>query len=115
MKPTIVQALFSVVLLGALALGRLPIKKVMGGSLQMPDSAWRQLSFRFAVFFLVMAGLNEVVWRTQSTDFWVTFKVAGILGLTLAFTMSQVPFIARNAIDSSDKAADDDGDGVSGG
>lgn len=96
MKPTIVQLLFAAVLLGALAFNRLPLKKVMGGGIAMPDHAWRTLSLRFGVFFIVMAGLNEAVWRTQSTDFWVTFKVGGLLGLTFLFVMTQVPFISRH-------------------
>jgi len=106
MKPTIVQVLFAGVLFGALLFGRLPLKKVMGGGLSLPDAAWRSLSVRFALFFIVMAGLNEVVWRTQSTDFWVTFKLAGILGLTFAFVMCQVPFINRHSIapDQTDKS-----------
>ena len=97
MKPTIVQLLFAAVLLGALAFGRLPLKKVMGGGLSLPDHAWRTLSLRFGLFFIVMAGINEAVWRTQSTDFWVTFKVVGILGLTFLFVMAQVPFISRHS------------------
>jgi intracellular septation protein len=102
MKPTIVQLLFAGVLVGTLAFGKLPLKKVMGGGLHLPDHAWRQLSLRFALFFLVMAGLNELVWRTQSTDFWVTFKVGGILGLTFLFVMAQVPFISRHALHDGD-------------
>lgn len=108
MKPTIVQLLFAAVLLGALAVNRLPLKKVMGGGIAMPDHAWRQLSLRFGLFFIVMAGVNEAVWRTQSTDFWVTFKVVGILGLTFLFVMSQVPFISRHG---THRTGEDDGQG----
>ncbi|MEQ8601762.1 MAG: septation protein A [Marivibrio sp.] len=100
MKPTIVQALFAAVLLGALAFGRLPLKKVMGGGLVLPDHAWRTLTVRFGVFFIAMAALNELVWRTQSTDLWVTFKVGGILGLTFLFVMAQIPFISRHTEDA---------------
>jgi len=103
MKPTIVQLLFAAVLLGALALGRLPLKKVMGGGLILPDHAWRTLTTRFGLFFVVMAGLNELVWRTQTTDIWVTFKVGGILGLTFLFVMAQVPFISKHTQDPEEE------------
>lgn len=109
MKPTIVQLLFAAVLLGALAFGKLPLKKLMGGGLSMPDSAWRTLSMRFGLFFIVMAGLNEAVWRTQSTDVWVTFKVAGILGLTLLFVVTQIPFLTRHAEEIAGKGDGKDG------
>lgn len=95
MKPTIVQLLFAGVLLGGIALGRQPLKLVLSGAITMRDAAWRTLTLRFALFFLVMAGVNEIVWRTQSTDFWVNFKVFGLLGITLLFSLSQAPFIAR--------------------
>src|SRR5690606_42073281 len=62
------------------------------------DAGWRILTTRFAIFFATMAALNEVVWRTQSTEFWVNFKVFGILVLTLAFTMGQVALINRHTI-----------------
>jgi intracellular septation protein len=63
----------------------------------MSDAAWRQFTLRYALFFVVMAGLNELVWRTQSTDFWVTFKVFGLSGLTFLFILSQIPFVGRQA------------------
>jgi intracellular septation protein len=61
----------------------------------MSDRAWRQFTFRYALFFAAMAGLNELVWRTQSTDFWVSFKVFGLPMLTLLFILSQLPFVGR--------------------
>jgi intracellular septation protein len=96
MKPTIVQLLFALILLGGLALGR-PLLKPLLGKMMPPlsDSAWRRFTLRYALFFIAMAALNEVVWRTQSTDFWVTFKVFGLSGLTILFILTQMPFIAR--------------------
>ncbi|MCR9220305.1 MAG: septation protein A [Alphaproteobacteria bacterium] len=105
MKPTIVQVLFAVALLGALALRRLPLKLLMGSGIALPDAAWRALTVRFGLFFLAMAALNEAVWRTQSTDFWVTFKVAGILGLTFLFVMAQIPFISRHSLEREEDAS----------
>jgi intracellular septation protein len=98
MKPTIVQAIIGALLLGGLAFGRSLLKPVMGASWSMDDAGWRKLSLRFGLFFLAMALLNEVVWRTQSTDFWVNFKVFGLLGLTLVFSMAQVPLLQRHQL-----------------
>jgi intracellular septation protein len=96
MKPTIVQLLFALILLGGLAVGR-PLLKPLLGKMMPPlsDSAWRRFTLRYALFFIAMAALNEVVWRTQSTDFWVAFKVFGLSGLTILFILTQMPFIAR--------------------
>jgi intracellular septation protein len=96
MKPTIVQILFAAILLGGLVFGRPLLKPLMGTAWSMDDQGWRKLTFRFALFFLAMAGLNEAVWRTQSTDFWVSFKVFGILGLTLLFALAQTPLMRRH-------------------
>lgn len=95
MKPTIVQALFAAILLGGLAVGRPLLKPLLGTVWTLVDDGWRRLTLRFALFFAAMAVLNELVWRTQSTDFWVTFKVFGIMALTFAFTLVQLPLLAR--------------------
>jgi intracellular septation protein len=106
MKPTIVQSLIALILLGGLAVGRHVLKALLGAVLPpMPDAAWRELTLRYGIFFLAMAVLNEIVWRTQSTDVWVTFKVFGILILTVAFALAQVPFLNRHR--NEDAAADD--------
>lgn len=96
MKPTIVQVLFAVALVAGLAFRRLFLKKLLGTTISMDDDGWRKLTVRYAWFFLVMAGVNEAVWRTQSTDFWVSFKVFGIVGLTIAFSLSQMPLMTRH-------------------
>ena len=98
MKPTIVQAILGVILLGGLAFGRPLLKPVMGTAWNMDEAGWRKLSLRFALFFIAMAVLNEIVWRTQSTDFWVNFKVLGILGLTMAFSLAQMPLLNKHRI-----------------
>lgn len=109
MKPTIVQALFSAVLLGGLATGRPLLKPLLGAAWPMDDTGWRRLSLRFALFFAAMAGLNEAVWRTQSTDFWVTFKVFGLIGLTLVFTLAQMPLMTRHRLPEAGVEKTDDG------
>ena len=96
LKPTIVQGLIAAVLLGGLAFGRSLLKPVLGSAWQMNDEGWRRLTFRFGIFFVAMALLNEAVWRTQSTDFWVSFKVFGIMGLTFLFILTQLPMLNRH-------------------
>jgi len=95
MKPTIIQLIFACVLLGGLAFGKSFLKPMLQSAWTLSDAAWRILTFRFGIFFIGMAALNEVVWRTQSTDFWVTFKVFGLMGLTMLFFLAQTPFIVR--------------------
>lgn len=98
MKPTIVQAIIGVILLGGLVFGKALLKPVMGAAWNMDEAGWRKLTLRFALFFLAMAVLNEIVWRTQSTDFWVNFKVFGLFGLTLVFSLAQMPLLNRHRI-----------------
>lgn len=107
MKPTIIQGIFAIVLLGGLALGRPLLKPLLGKMMPpMSDAGWRGLTFRYGLFFIVMAVLNEAVWRTQSTDFWVNFKVFGIMVLTIAFIMMQMPFMNRHML-AADVTGDD--------
>ena len=98
LKPTIVQGMIAAVLLGGLAFGRSLLKPVLGSAWKMNDEGWRRLTFRFGIFFIAMALLNEAVWRTQSTDFWVSFKVFGIMGLTFLFILTQLPLLNRHQI-----------------
>jgi len=98
MKPTIVQALFSVVLFGGLALRRPLLKPLLQSAWKLSDRGWYLITLRFAVFFAAMAVLNEVVWRNFSTDVWVNFKIFGILALTFVFTAFQVPLITRHQL-----------------
>ncbi|MEE2698164.1 MAG: septation protein A [Pseudomonadota bacterium] len=95
MKPTIIQAIFGTVLISGLLIKRLFLKSLMGGAWQITDEGWRILTIRFSFFFFLSAALNEIVWRTQSTDFWVNFKVFGLIGLTLIFILTQLPLLKR--------------------
>ncbi len=104
MKPTVVQGLFAAILLGGLATGRPLLKPLMGAAWPMDDEGWRRLTLRFGLFFAVMAGLNEAVWRTQSTDVWVAFKIFGILGLTFLFAVLQAPLMRRHHRDGGGEA-----------
>lgn len=103
MKPTIIQCLFGLILVGGLAAKKLFLKAVMGNVWKMKDQAWRDLTVRFAGYFFAMAAINELVWRTQSTDFWVNFKVFGIMGITFLFIMSQMKFIQDNVIEDDNQ------------
>ena len=95
MKPTIIQAIFGSVLFVGLLANRLFLKSLMGSVWHMTDKGWKILTMRFSVFFYLSAILNEAIWRTQSTDFWVNFKVFGLTGLTIAFVVSQLPLLKR--------------------
>lgn len=95
MKPTMVNALFGVLLLGGLVFRKPLLPYVLDGMVKLTDEGWRILSIRWGVFFLVMAVLNEVVWRSVSTDTWVNFKTFGYLPLTFIFAMAQAPLMSR--------------------
>jgi intracellular septation protein len=96
LKPTIVNTMFGVVLLGGLWFDKPLLSVVLDSVLHLTEEGWRKLTFRWAIFFFVLAALNEVVWRTQTNDFWVNFKVFGIMPLTLAFALAQTPLIMRH-------------------
>jgi intracellular septation protein len=99
LKPTIVQTLIGILLLGGLLFNKALLKTVMGTAWSMDDAGWRKLTRNFGLFFLVMAVANEIVWRTQTTDFWVTFKVFGIMGMTFAFSMTQISILNRHRLE----------------
>lgn len=96
-KPTVINALFGLGLLGGHALGKSPIKLLMGDALTLSEAGWRQLTIRYGVFFLALAALNEVIWRTQPAETWVWFKFPGLAILTVIFSFSQVPGMLKDA------------------
>ena len=95
MKPTIVYSLFAGVLGGGLLFGRSFIAIMFDQMFNLTAQGWRILTFRWAIFFLAMAILNEIIWRTQTTDFWVAFKAFGVIPLTMGFAITQMPLIKR--------------------
>jgi intracellular septation protein len=97
LKPTIVNSMFGAVLLGGLAFGRPLLSVVLDSVFELTQEGWRKLTFRWGVFFFCLAALNEVIWRTQTTDFWVSFKAWGIMPLTLIFALAQTPLMMRYA------------------
>jgi intracellular septation protein len=94
-KPTAANLTFGVVLLGGLVLRKNPLKWLLGEALVLPEDAWRTLTLRYAFYFLFMAALNEVVWRTQSDAVWVLFRMPGLLILVILFSLTQIPFMMR--------------------
>lgn len=99
LKPTIVNSLFGAVLLGGLAFGKPLLPYVLDSVFQLDREGWKKLTFRWGVFFFVLAALNEVIWRTQTTDFWVAFKVWGVMPLTMIFALAQTPMMMRHGFD----------------
>jgi intracellular septation protein len=97
LKPTIIYLLFGSVLLAGLAFGKPLLGTVFDSVFHLTQEGWRKLTLRWALFFFALAALNEIVWRTQSTDFWVSFKVFGVLPLTFLFAALQFPLMSRHA------------------
>ena len=95
-KPTIINLLFAGILGFGIATGRPLLKMFMGEALRLTDEGWRKMTLRWLVFFLVMAVVNEIVWRNFSEAAWVNFKVFGILPLTIVFAMAQIGLIKRH-------------------
>jgi intracellular septation protein len=100
MKPTFVNLAFAAVLGGGLLAGKPLVKMLFGEQLKLTDRGWSELTVRWMLFFLAMAALNEVVWRSFSEATWVSFKVFGLLPLSLAFAVAQIGLIKRHQIGS---------------
>ena len=99
MKPTIINVLFAVILYGGILINKPLLKYLLGAALKLEETGWKILTQRWIGFFIALAILNEIVWRTQSTDIWVNFKVFGILPITFIFTMTQFPLIKKYQIE----------------
>jgi len=95
-KPTLINLVFAIILLVGCIRKKGLLKYVLGAAFELTERGWYLLSCRWAVFFLCLATLNEVVWRNFSTESWVNFKVFGLLGLTVAFAMLQTGFIQKH-------------------
>ena len=105
MKPTLVYALFGGLLLGGLAFGKALLGYVFDQAFQLDEEGWRKLTFRWGLFFLGCAVLNEIVWRTLghiyppdlADKYWAGFKLFGFTALTFLFMLTQMPLIARHS------------------
>jgi len=99
MKPTIINIIFAAILYGGIILKKPLLKYLLGSALKLEEEGWSILTQRWAAFFIALAVLNEIVWRTMSEEFWVSFKVFGILPITFIFTMTQFPLIKKYQIE----------------
>ncbi len=104
MKPTVMNSLFGGVLLGGLALGKTPLKLLLGEAFPMSEMGWRTLTLRYGLFFFGLAGLNEFVWRTQPEPTWVLFRFPGLMVLTLIFAVTQAPLMTKHALEEPKEA-----------
>jgi intracellular septation protein len=100
-KPTLVNLIFASILLGGLARKKSLLRHVMESALSLDERGWQILTMRYGWFFVFLAGLNEVIWRNFSTDFWVNFKVFGMFSITIIFTLLQARLIAKHSIDTT--------------
>ncbi len=99
MKPTIINLLLaSILIFGKIILKKNLLKNLLQSSIQMTDDGWKELNDRWIYFFVFLAILNELIWRTQSENFWVQFKVFGIIPVTLVFAILQVSLIKKHRI-----------------
>jgi intracellular septation protein len=103
LKPTIVNTLFGLVLLGGLYFRKPLLQIVLDSVFDLDEEGWRKLTLRWALFFFALAAINEIVWRTQTTDFWVSFKVFGIMPLTIAFALAQTPLLLRHEVKKAEE------------
>ena len=99
MKPTIINIIFAAILYGGIILKKPLLKYLLGSALKLEEEGWAILTQRWIAFFIALAVLNEIVWRTMSEDFWVSFKVFGILPITFIFTMTQFPLIKKYQVE----------------
>lgn len=102
LKPTIIYVLFGAVLLGGLIFDKPFLQIVFDSMFHLTSEGWRKLTLRWATFFLALAVLNELVWRTQSTDTWVNFKVFGVTLMTFGFAAMQFPLMQKHAAEDKE-------------
>jgi len=106
-KPTIVFLIFSAILFFGIFRGRNYLKVLLGKAFTgLSERGWHLLAWRWAIFFLVLAGMNETIWRMFSTDIWMHFKVWGDTVLTFAFAIAQMPMLLRHGLRLEDTKKD---------
>jgi intracellular septation protein len=98
MKPTIINALFAIILISSSFFNKPVLKMLLNSSMKLTDQGWALMNKMWSGFFIFLALVNEVVWRTQTTDIWVNFKVFGIMGITIVFTIIQIPLLKKHFI-----------------
>jgi intracellular septation protein len=104
LKPTIIYVLLGATLVIGLAFGKPLLGIVFDSVFHLSEEGWRKLTWRWALFFFALAILNEFVWRTQTTDFWVSFKLFGVVPLTFVFAALQIPLLNKYSTDKNNKS-----------
>ncbi len=103
MKPTAINLLFGLTILGSLAIGKNVFRQLFANIYTLPDQVWRTFAFRWGVFFLFLAGVNEFIWRNFSVDFWSNFKLVGVLPITFLFILLNMPLLMKHMPDLGEK------------
>lgn len=103
LKPTLIYVLFGGTLVGGLAFDKPLLGMLFDSVFHLREEGWRKLTWRWALFFFALAILNEIVWRTQTTDFWVSFKLFGVVPLTFLFAALQMPLLTKYSIEKDKK------------
>ena len=103
LKPTIIYLLFAGALGYGIAFDKPLLNIVFDSVFHLSDEGWRKLTWRWMLFFVFLAVLNEAVWRTQTTDFWVNFKLFGFVPLTLLFGIAQVPLLTKYGVEKKEE------------
>ena len=99
LKPTIIYVLFGGTLLAGLALDKPFLSILFDQMFHLTEEGWRKLTWRWVLFFFALAIANEIIWRTQTTDFWVSFKLFGVVPLTFLFGALQMPLINKYSVE----------------
>lgn len=110
-KPTIINSLFALTILGSLAIGRNIWKTAFEHAFQLPDRAWKVFALRWAAFYIVLAVINELIWRNTSKEFWVNSKIFLSIPLAIVFMVANLPFLMKHSIEPTEGS----GDGKAGG
>ncbi|HLH89571.1 MAG TPA: septation protein A [Xanthobacteraceae bacterium] len=105
-KPTIIYLLFGATLLGGYIFNKPLLAIVFDAMFHLTEEGWRKLTLRWAIFFLVMAVVNEAVWRTQTTQFWIGFKLFGFTPLTFLFAVLQYRLLMKYASEQPNPEAE---------
>ncbi|MBB5073733.1 intracellular septation protein [Bartonella callosciuri] len=97
MKPTIINIIFSLILFGGIFFKKPLLRYALDSALKLDDLGWHKLTYRWAFFFIFLALLNEIIWRNFSDDFWTSFKVFGVMPITVLFMTTQMPLIVKHS------------------
>ncbi len=101
LKPTIINLCFAAILLFGVIKKKVYLKFLFNKTVVLPDEIWLVLSKRFILFFVLLACLNEIVWRNFSDSIWVSFKAFGLITLSLIFMLLQIPLFKKHAVNTS--------------